>query len=129
MNNIGNEKCYQVTICGHSTFKNSASHKEHVNEISSKQECIVCLLLKHSHSATVGSSATSVTHTFCHTLRHRGSGYSDIAVRYWLDGQSVESRWWRDFPHRSRPTMGSTQPPIKWVPLLLHGHKAAGAWH
>jgi len=41
MNNIGNEMCYQVTTWGHGAFKNSASHKEHVNELSSKQESIL----------------------------------------------------------------------------------------
>jgi hypothetical protein len=30
----------------------------------------------------------------------------------------------RDFPHPFRPT----QPPIKWIPALFSGDKAAGAW-
>ena len=44
-----------------------------------------------------------------------------IATRYGLDGLGIESRWRRDFPHPSRPALGSTQPPIQWVPGLSWG--------
>jgi hypothetical protein len=33
-----------------------------------------------------------------------------------------------DFSHLSKQSLGSTQPPVQWVPGLLHGSKAAGAW-
>ena len=42
-----------------------------------------------------------------------------ITTRYGLDGPGIESRWWRDFPHPSRPALGTTQPP---------GGKAEGTW-
>ena len=41
-----------------------------------------------------------------------------IATWYWLDGPGFESRWERVFPLPSRPTLGPTQHPIKWVPGL-----------
>ena len=55
-------------------------------------------------------------------------GVFSIATRYGLDGTGIESRWRRDFPHPSRPALGPTQPPIKWVLGILPGGKAAGAW-
>ena len=30
-----------------------------------------------------------------------------IPTRYGLDGPGIESRWWRDFPHPSRPALGA----------------------
>ena len=48
-----------------------------------------------------------------------------IATDYGLDGPGNESRWGRDFPHLSKPTLGPTQPPLQWVADLSQGQRAA----
>jgi len=37
-----------------------------------------------------------------------------IASGCGLDGPVIESPWERDYPHLSRLTLGSTQPPVQW---------------
>ena len=44
-----------------------------------------------------------------------------IVTRYGLDGPGIESRWGRGFPHPSTPALGTTQPPIQWVPGFVPG--------
>jgi hypothetical protein len=36
-------------------------------------------------------------------------------TRYGMDGPGIESRP-RDYPHKSRPALGPTQPPVETVP-------------
>jgi hypothetical protein len=48
------------------------------------------------------------------------------ATRYGLDVPGIESRWGRDFPHLSKPALGPTQPPIKWILGLSPGVKRPG---
>ena len=59
----------------------------------------------------------------CHwVLPVCGPGSSvGIATGYELDGPGIESRWGLDFLHLSRPDLGTTQPPVQWVPGLSQG--------
>ena len=46
-----------------------------------------------------------------------------ITTRYGLDGPGIETRWRSDFPHKSRPALVHTQPPIQRTPGLIPGRR------
>ena len=52
---------------------------------------------------------------------YRPGSVVSIATGYGLDGPRTESRRGRYFPHLSRPALGPTQSPVKWVPCLSRG--------
>jgi hypothetical protein len=52
----------------------------------------------------------------CFILKSGPGSSVGIATGYGLDGPGIESRWGRDFSHKSRPALGPTQPPVQWVP-------------
>jgi len=64
----------------------------------------------------------------CNLYRWYGPGSSvGIATDYRLDGLESNSGG-DEFFRPSRPVLGLTQPPIKWVPGLSLGVEAVGAW-
>ena len=63
----------------------------------------------------------SKKHISCTYSATCGPGSSVDWLRAGRSG--IESRWWRNFPYLSRPTLGTNQPPVKWVPGLSPGVK------
>jgi hypothetical protein len=62
----------------------------------------------------------NILHTLYSSLRGPGSSVG-IATGYGLDDPGIESRWGRDLPHLSRPGLGPTHLPVKWVLGLSRG--------
>ena len=51
---------------------------------------------------------------------HRNSSVG-IATSYGLNGPGIKSQQGRDFSHKSRPALVSTQPTLQWVQGLSRG--------
>jgi hypothetical protein len=49
-----------------------------------------------------------------------------IETGYGLDGPGIESRWWRDFPHLSRPALRPSQPPVQGYRVFPGGKERPG---
>ena len=55
-----------------------------------------------------------------------GRGAHPVATRYRLGAPEIESRWGRNFPQKSKPSLGPIQPPIKWTSAIFPGVKRPG---
>jgi hypothetical protein len=51
---------------------------------------------------------------------------SEQILKYKSETGKKKSRWGQDFSHTSRPTLGSTQSPVQWVPGLTWGLRRPG---
>ena len=49
-----------------------------------------------------------------------------IAIGYGQDDLGIEFRWGRAFTHLSRRALGTTQPPVQWVPGVSRGKERPG---
>ena len=81
----------------------------------------------HTHTHTNNTKPVILSHFSYHLPIYLMVGRDcsvGIATRYGLEGPG--SHWGRDFPQSSRPAMGSTQPPIEWVPVLSWGWSGRG---
>ena len=80
---------------------------------------------------TISSLIKSVTLCLLMTFRSPEPEFAaaaGIETHYWLHGPEIESRSRLYFPQPYRPALEPNQPPVQWVPALLPGDKAAGAW-
>ena len=63
-------------------------------------------------SGTIYTVNISMDFTVCRSILYLLHCLQDTE----LDGPEIESRWGRDFPHMSRPSLGPIQPPVKSIP-------------
>ena len=87
--------------------------------------CIIPFLAGFSFSKLIDMVSLSNNIIFVFSVRFFSVTFVlmgwDSSVGIVTDGPGIESRWGRDFQHRSRQALGLTQPPIQWVPGLSWG--------
>ena len=90
---------------------------------------ITAATVRHSsfHAITFPDTDRSCSVWTGYTIPWAGISQS-VQTRYDLDCLGFESRSGRDFPHVSRPALGSTQRPVQWVLGSFRGGRAAETW-
>jgi len=60
-----------------------------------------------------------IKHSFF--VKYTFSVRAGLANCYGLDVFGIEPRWEQDLPHASRTALGTTLPPIQWIPGISRG--------
>jgi hypothetical protein len=61
-----------------------------------------------------------------HVFRVGWDSVDDTATHYGLDSLGIKSWRKQDFPHPSKPALGTAQLPVQWLPSLFPGLKQRG---
>jgi len=105
-------------MCNHSHRGNSRRKEECIPWSSARLAPLKCMRL---YTASLCEILLVYLHCQCGTRSMRGPGSSvGIATDYGLDGPGSNPGGEEIF-RSSRPVLGPTQPPIKWVPGLSRG--------
>jgi hypothetical protein len=100
-----------LSICRQKTFKYGLNNlRQSICNILKRlvlSRQLSPLLSSRRCKREVGSAETSVNLYQLQGITGSGS-VNGLATGYGLDGQGIESRWGRDFPHLSRPALEPT---------------------
>ena len=119
---LSNQSMYSLLLCvlyGHAALSTTQHSTKWIPEIKE---------LRWNHRVHYATAEHTLSCNFAQVISPCGGRDSSvgIATRYGLDGPEIECRWWRDFPHPSRPALGPTQPPVQWVPGLSRRYSGRG---